>query len=99
MIPNSVTTIKECAFFDCASLSSISIPDSVNTIEIEAFEYCQKLSRVTIGSGINSIGYKAFNGCNSLEEVIFKGKTINRVRSMRFYPWMIKDPSVIRCEV
>lgn len=40
IIPNSVTTIGEEAFYDCYSLASIVIPNSVTSIEEGAFTIC-----------------------------------------------------------
>ncbi len=37
LIPNSVTSIGDCAFEDCASLTNITIPDSVTNIGEQAF--------------------------------------------------------------
>ncbi len=38
-----VTTIREGAFLDCSSLTSITLPNSVTTIEDGAFERCRSL--------------------------------------------------------
>ena len=40
VIPDSVTSIGECAFLECNSLTSIIIPDSVTSIGVCAFFYC-----------------------------------------------------------
>ena len=45
-IPNSVTTIGDCAFWGCNSLTSITIPDSVTTIGAWAFSSCSSLTSV-----------------------------------------------------
>ena len=46
MIPNSVTSIGDSAFFDCISLESITIPNSVIYIESDAFDGCSSLSTI-----------------------------------------------------
>ena len=42
----NVTTIGARAFYDCDSLTSVTIPDSVTTIGERAFYYCKKLTSV-----------------------------------------------------
>lgn len=44
VIPNSVTSIGERAFYGCSGLTSINIPNSVTSIGVEAFEGCSGLS-------------------------------------------------------
>ena len=43
IIPDSVTTIGEAAFYECSSLTSVTIPDSVTTIGDGAFSSCDSL--------------------------------------------------------
>lgn len=61
-----VTSIGERAFYNCYSLTSISIPASVTTIGKESFSHSFNLPSVTIPSGVTSIGDYAFYGCVSL---------------------------------
>jgi hypothetical protein len=42
-IPNSVTSIDECAFISNKNLTSITIPDSVVSIGRQAFDFCDNL--------------------------------------------------------
>ena len=42
MIPDTVTTIDFRAFWDCTSLTRITIPASVTKIDSTAFEGCKK---------------------------------------------------------
>ncbi len=50
VIPSSVTTIGESAFFCCEGLTEIEIPDSVTSIGIMAFGKCIGLKRVKLGN-------------------------------------------------
>ena len=67
-----VTTIGWCAFYDCSSLTSITIPDSVTAIGVSAFNDCRSLTSVTIPDSVTTIWATAFGGCSSLRE--FNGK-------------------------
>ena len=68
-IPNSVTSIRDCAFYGCKSLTSVTIPDSVTSIGYRVFDGCSSLTNVTIPNSVTSIGDHAFFGCRSLTSI------------------------------
>ena len=65
----SVTSIGKYAFFNCTSLTSVTIPDSVTSIGSSAFYRCSGLSSVTIPDSVASIGSSAFSFCSGLSSV------------------------------
>ena len=69
VIPNSVTSIGEAAFFGCYGLTSVTIPNSVTNIGYNAFYYCSGLTSVTIGNSVTTIGGYAFGRCHGLTSV------------------------------
>lgn len=46
IIPETVTRIKQYAFYGCKNLSSITIPESVKYIEKKAFNFCNNLTSI-----------------------------------------------------
>ena len=69
VIEDGVTTIGECAFCNCTSLTDITIPDGVTSIGNAAFSGCEGLTSITIPDSVTSIGYAAFRYCSSLTSV------------------------------
>ena len=65
----SVTSIENYAFFECSSLTSVTIPNSVTSIGNYAFYGCSGLTSVTIPNSVTSIGEDAFSLCSSLTSV------------------------------
>ena len=74
VIPNSVTSIGENAFYFCLTLTSIVIPSSVKSIGKRAFLDCRNLS--TINSYIKNVfetGEEAFKYCPNATLYVPKG--------------------------
>ena len=65
----AVTSIGESAFFNRASLSSITLPDSLTSIGKGAFSFCASLSSITLPDSLTSIGGGAFSSCASLSSI------------------------------
>ena len=69
VIPDSVTSIGDGAFYGCTSLTEITIPDSVTSIGYGAFYVCTSLTEITIPDSVYSIGGKSFGFCKSLTSI------------------------------
>ena len=70
VIPNSVTSIGDCAFYGCSGLTELTLPNSVRSIGDGAFSGCSGLTELTLPNSVTSIGDCAFYGCTGLTELI-----------------------------
>lgn len=70
IIPSTVITIADKAFYNCNSLKYVSITNNVTAIGYQVFENCDSLSAIVIGSGVTTIGSELFKGCSSLASII-----------------------------
>ena len=69
ILPDSLTTIGDCAFLGCFRLTSIVIPDGVTSIGDHAFDHCSGLTSVDLPDSLTSIGGTAFGSCSSLTSI------------------------------
>ena len=74
VIPNTVTSIGEKAFYNCSTLTSITIPNSVISIGASAFWGCSVLTSITIPESVTTIGEAAFDG-TKLRNIVIKTNT------------------------
>ncbi len=79
-----VTSINYNAFYQCNSLTSVTIPGTVKVIKINAFGLCKNLESVVLSDGIAEIRDDAFNGCISLKSVTIPG-TVKDVGNSAFF--------------
>ena len=70
-IPDTISSIPDCAFADCKSLREIEIPSSVSTIGAEAFRGCEGLRSIELPDAVTEIAEGLFNGCWRLRKVRF----------------------------
>ena len=69
IIPNSVTSIGDYAFYGCTGLTELTLPNSVTSIGTGAFAYCRGLTKLTLPNSVTSIGTGAFAYCSGLTEL------------------------------
>ena len=84
IIPDSVTSIGDYAFYGCTGLASITIPNSVTSIGDYAFRNCRGLTSITIGNGVTSIGDSAFRGCSGLASITIPN-SVTSIGDFAFY--------------
>ena len=70
-IPDSVTTIGEDAFHNCASLTTVTFGENsqLTSIGDYAFQRCESLTSITLPDGLTYLGYLAFSACTNLTSV------------------------------
>jgi hypothetical protein len=84
-IPDSVNSIDDYAFSECASLSSLMIPHHVTKIGEYAFMDCLHLTSIEIPGSVTNIGNFAFCNCARLARVTIPGSVI-RIGEGAFCP-------------
>ena len=71
VLPNSVKSIGEMAFYLCCSLTDFSMPQSLTSLGERAFEECSSLNSINIPKGLTDIPRGAFWHCEALKSVTF----------------------------
>ncbi len=82
-IGDSVTSIAESLFSNCARLSKVTIGNSVKTIGKSAFHHCNGLLTVTLGQSVTTIGSYAFYYCSKLKNITFP-KSLTEIGDLAF---------------
>ena len=82
-IPDSVTTIGNCAFQGCSGLTRCDIPNGVTSIGGIAFGGCRSLTSITIPSGVTVINEQTFGDCTSLTSVTIHDNVV-RIKHSAF---------------
>lgn len=69
IIPDSVSTIGDQAFFGLRSLTNVTIPDSVGTIGGDAFFGCTGFTNIIIPASVTNIEAAALQDCLNLTTI------------------------------
>ena len=69
VIEDGVTTIGDSTFYNCATLSDVTVPESITSVGNSAFYGCESLESINIPEGVSRIGGYAFYGCLNLTSV------------------------------
>ncbi len=72
ILPESIISIGDRAFYVCMSLSSVNFPEGLISIGDEAFSSCIDLTSLTLPESLSYIGDKAFEGCEGLTSFTVK---------------------------
>ncbi len=81
VIPNSVTSIGNGAFFGCNNLTSITIPDGVTSIGDSSFYNCSSLTSVYCKPTIPPLGQKAFDVISNAAKIYVPTASVEAYKS------------------
>ena len=84
IIPNTITTIGDYAFYNCEGLTSIVVPNSVTTLNQYAFAFCYHLISVGMSNSLTTIGNYAFESCFRLNSINIPN-TVVTIGNWAFY--------------
>ena len=85
VMPDSVLTVGEEAFRECAALTSAVISNSVTVLEASLFAHCKSLLEIVIPDSVTTSDRYVFTGCTALVRV----ELSNRITELGEY--MFKD--------
>ena len=68
-MPDEVTFLGPCAFYDCTNLEEVKLSSSLQTLREWMFWNCQQLKSITIPDGVAYLCTSLFSRCTSLTSV------------------------------
>ena len=83
ILPDSITTINEDAFYQCSELKIVHLGSSIKSIGNKAFSKCINLKTIHLPDSLTTIGICAFSQCYSLESV-YIGNNISKLEMRVF---------------
>lgn len=85
-IPNTVTTIRKYAFFNCKNLESecFVIPEGVTVINQNTFQGCSKIKAFSLPEGLIKIGNHSFASCKGFADIKIP-KTVTSIGDAAFW--------------
>ena len=66
----SLTSISDCAFYNCTSLKNVILTDSIQTLGQKVFYYCSALEYIKLPANLRIGGHDLFSGCNKLATIV-----------------------------
>lgn len=81
VVEKGIEGLERAAFYNCSSVTEVSLPEGLDHISNVVFKGCSSLKRITIPEGVETISTSTFEDCISLEEVILPDtlKTISQL--------------------
>merc|ERR1712032_1445816 len=76
-LPNTLTTVSDCAFRACSGLTSLTLPDALTTIGDHAFDRCRGLTSLTLPDALTTVGNSVFRACIGLTSLSLPHSLVN----------------------
>lgn len=96
IMPNSVKTLAEGAFYIAQNLKEVTLSTSLEMISKTCFYYCQKLESITIPVTVKEINEASFVGCDKLKEITFeKGSMLTKINNNAFYQCQLLEEVIL----
>lgn len=70
IVKDGTKEIGDKAFYECASLSSVSLPTSIYEIGSQAFGYCSMLQTIELPQMVSILKSNVFASCTSLKSIV-----------------------------
>lgn len=86
IIPNSVTTIGDYAFYGCTGLTTLLIPNSVEKLGAFSFSDCTGLETISFPNSLNEITTVTFMECPNIKTIISHIQAPSTVKYIK-YSW------------
>ena len=83
-IPDTVTEIREAAFYDSKSLLEVTFGKNVITVGKYAFFGCESLTAVYLNDGLKFIKEYAFNSCFTIDSIVIPN-SVEEIGDHAFY--------------
>ena len=71
IIPEEVSVLFPCCFYNCKSLKEIELPSNLKILSRGCFKNCISLTSIKIPTNIKVIESQCFYGCTLLKEITF----------------------------
>lgn len=99
IIPDSVKSIGNEAFYYCTNLKNVTMPNSVESIGEWAFYNCTSLEKVILSDCITTIGKSAFMDCTKLENLTIPNGGVTSIEGWSFYNCTSLGSVTIPCNI
>lgn len=78
-MPDTVTTVRMWAFYECSRIKDIKCADGIKRLEEETFFGCTALESITLPSDLEYIDNHVFTYCGSIQSLVIPEKVVDAI--------------------